>query len=206
MQYEYGYAWRDYPVRDTYTFDDGSVLGVGSVFDGAQPYMHEADLIFCDPPWNQGNLRSFYTKNEQVLKRTYTEFCSALFSLIGDIKPRTAYVEIGKEHLADYVIAMRSLFPFVTFYNSMYYRKPENHCYIVRGSAHRKRLTLDGMDEEDIIRWVCEEEDYSCIGDPCMGQGLVALYARLAGKQFVGMDINPKRLAVARKRVENKRK
>lgn len=165
--------------------------------------MQGADLVFCDPPWNQGNLRSFYTKNAQALRHGWDEFMGALFAAIQSIHPKTAYLEVGKQYLADFIIRMRAIFPAVTFYNSMYYGRPENHCYIIRGSARNRKLDLDGMDEEDIIRWICANEEYECIADPCMGQGLVALYASAAKKRFVGTDINPKRLAVARKRVEN---
>ena len=206
MQFEYGGAYKTYPVED-YTFPDGSRLAVHSLLDGTPEWMQDANLLFADPPWNEGNLRAFYTKNGQDLPVTYTAFLDALVSTIRDISPRVAYVEIGKQHLADVIMGMRVLYPKVTFYNSTYYRNPENICYVVRGSMDGRRAPkLDGLDEEDIIKWVCENEDYDCIADPCIGQGLVALYASRAGKKFVGTDINAKRLAVARKRVETKKK
>lgn len=203
MQYEYGGAYRDYPVDGAHIFPDGSTLAVQSVLSGMPDWMQNADLLFCDPPWNESNLKSFYTKNGQPPEADYTTFFNALFAAIRSISPRTAYVEIGKDHLADVISEMRIRYDHVTFYNSTYYHKPDNLCYVVRGSKSRRRAPkLDGMDEEDIIRWVCENEDYSCIADPCIGQGLVALYASRAGKRFVGTDINARRLAVARKRVE----
>ena len=111
--------------------------------------------------------------------------------------PKVCYLEIGKDYLADFIFKMRALYRNVTFYNSSYYHNTKNHCYVVRGSDHTGKPKLDGMDEEDIIQWVCENEKYACIGDLCMGRGLVARYAFAAGKQFCGIELNHKRLSVA---------
>ena len=91
---------------------------------------------------------------------------------------------------------MRKLYKYVTFYNSTYYRDNNRLCYVIRGSNNAKKPSLDGMDEEDIIKWVCKNEDYSCIGDLCMGQGLVGVNAYKNGKRFVGTEANHKRLSV----------
>lgn len=205
MKFEYGNAYLDYPVDD-FTFKDGSRLKVHNIFNETPDFMKEADLLFIDPPWNQGNLRSFYTKNESVLEDTFDDFYKRVFEVIKEINPKTAYIEIGKEYLADFIQAAKKIYKYVTFYNSTYYHNNKNICYVIRGSKKAKKPKLDGLDEEDIIKWICTNEDYKVIADPCMGQGLVALYASQAGKKFVGTEMNSKRLAVARKRVENGKK
>jgi DNA modification methylase len=158
--------------------------------------MKSADLLFCDPPWNQGNLNSFYTKAGRDDYSEFELFFKRLFKIITEIKPKTCYIEIGKDYLAEFIIEMKQIFKSVTFYNSSYYHKADNHCYIIRGGHKYKKLPLDGMDEEDIINWVCQNEEYSCIADPCMGCGLVACGAFMTGHQFVGTELNPKRLSV----------
>lgn len=165
-------------------------------------FMKEADLIFVDPPWNKGNLNTFYTKAEKVERLdSFGIFYKRLFECIKEIAPRTCYIEIGKEYLADFIMEMKDIFKYVTFYNSTYYHKKDRLCYVVRGSNRYKKPKLDNMDEEDIIEWICKNEDYNCIGDLCMGMGLVGLNAYKNGKKFVGTELNHKRLSVLIERI-----
>ena len=182
------------------TWDDGSKVMVNNIFDPIPGFMKEADLVFVDPPYNTALLNGFYTKAGRTDYPNRIEaFFERLFLYIKAIKPKVAYVEIGKEHLADVIMEMRKLYKYVTFYNSSYYHNKKNKCYIVRGSNKAKKPDLDYMDEEDIIYWIGENEEYETICDFCMGQGLVAKAAARAGKRFVGGELNPKRLSVVLK-------
>lgn len=183
-------------------FDDGSMVKVHNIFDPLPEFMRKADLVFVDPPWNRGNLNSFYTKAGRTdYQDSFERFYKRLFECIGEIAPVTCYVEVGKEYLAEFILEMKRVYRVVTFYNSTYYHRKENMCYVVKGSRKRKKLPLDYMDEEDIIAWICEHEDYQCIGDLCMGLGLVGLHASKNGKRFVGTELNPKRLSVLLERL-----
>ena len=204
-KWEYGGAYERYPIPPAgWEFEDGSIVKVHDIFEPLPEFMYEADLLFVDPPWNLGNLNSFYTKAERTdYHDDFERFYKRLFECIGQIDPATCYVEVGKQYLAEFILEMKSIFPYVTFYNSMYYRKKENMCYIICGSKKRKRKQpLDYVDEEEIIKWICENEDYSVIGDLCMGRGLVGWYAYKAGKKFVGTELNEKRLSVLVERIE----
>ena len=64
-EWNYGDAYKRHPVKDTVVFDNGSVLKVHDIFDPLPEFMRQADLIFVDPPWNLGNLNTFYTKAER---------------------------------------------------------------------------------------------------------------------------------------------
>ncbi len=198
-RWNYGNAFKQHPLKknEVAVFEDGSKLKIHNIFDPLPEFMYQADLLFVDPPWNLGNLNAFYTKAGRKDKQdSFEDFYRCLFWHISQIKPKTCYVEIGKEYLADFILEMKGLFRQVTFYNSTYYHRQENICYVIRGSDKRKKLPLDYLDEEDIIAWVCKNEDFNCIGDLCMGLGLVGLYAARNGKQFVGTELNHKRLAV----------
>lgn len=203
-KWEYGGAYLEHPIKEgqVAVFDNGSKVAVHDIFNPLPKFMFEADLIFVDPPWNLGNLNSFYTKAGRTdYKDSFEQFYKRLFECIKQIGPKVCYVEIGKEYLADFIFEMRKLYKSVTFYNSSYYHKKENMCYIIRGASKYKKLTLDYMDEEDIIKWICQNEDYSCIGDLCMGRGLVGYYAYINRKKFVGTELNPKRLSVLLKKL-----
>lgn len=201
-KWDYGGAFERYPCESgTIVFDSGSRLKVHDIFEPLPKFMTEADVIFTDSPWNTGNLRSFYTKADRILLSEFTAFYKRLFECVKNIHPHVCYLEIGKEFLPEFVIEMRHIYKYVTFYNSSYYHKQKNHCYVVRGSQKARAPKLDDMDEETIIEWVCENENYNCIGDLCMGRGLVAINAAKNKKQFVGTELNHKRLSVAIERL-----
>ena len=198
-KWNYGDAYLRHPLSDDQlaVFDDGSTVKVHNIFDPIPEFMATADLVFVDPPWNLGNINSFYTKADRTdYPDSFKMFYQRLFICINKIRPPICYVEVGKEYLSEFIHEMKKSYKHVTFYNSTYYHKKENLCYVIRGSAKRKKLPLDYMDEEDIIAWVCSNEDYDCIGDLCIGQGLVGIHAVKNGKRFVGTELNHKRLSV----------
>jgi len=207
-KWEYGGAYKKYPLDDEepYIFDDGSIVQVHDIFNPLPEFMKKADLVFVDPPWNQGNMTSFYTKADKVNTFKYEPFYKRIFECIQEISPKMAFVEVGKEYLPDFIIEMRKIYKYVTFYNSSYYHRDINRCYIVQGSDKRLNLRLDDMDEEDIIAWITENVEYDCIADLCMGRGLVGLYSYKNNKRFVGTELNHKRLSVLIERIEDEKR
>ena len=185
-----------------YNVGEGGIIHVGGgelkIHDwydhGLPEFVKKADLLFVDPPWNLGNVSTFYTKaRKDHIVTKFDDFYSVFFDHLAEINAKVAYVEIGKEYLADFIIKMREIYPKVTFYNSHYFGNKNNKCYVVRGSYKRTGLpkTLDYMEESDIVDWICENEEFDTIGDICMGQGLVAQKAIKYGRKFVGTELNP---------------
>lgn len=179
-----------------------------NIFDPLPDFMRRADCVFVDPPYNLALLNGFYSKAGRSDKQgEFTPFMDRVFECIAELKPHSAFIEIGKECLADFIIRTRPLFKYVTFYNSSYFHDPDNKCYIIHGTNdHGFRLLagrakLDHKDEADIIAWITAEYPYNCIADLCMGKGLTGFYANKAGRQFVGIELNPERLAVLGERI-----
>lgn len=185
-----------------YNLPNDSIVEVYDIFNPLPSFMKRADTLFIDSPYNQSLLSNFVNRSEVELSnknnRSFHSFTIRLFECIDEISPDTLFVEMGKEYLSWYLEECKKRFKHVTFYNSTYYHKNQNKCYVIHATNKKpKRYPgLEDMDEEDIIKWVCQNHQYECIGDLCMGTGLIGKHAFLSGRTFVGTELNPKRLAV----------
>lgn len=198
--WDYGGAWRQHDMEGEIALPNDSRVQVRDWTVTMPDFMKEADVLFVDPPWNTGNIRSFYTKaGLEQPPFDFLAFSEALWGRITEIRPRTLFLEMGKEHLWRHLERAQAAYRYVTFYNSTYYHKRENKTYVIHATDDfrtRRHAVLEDMDEEDIIAWICANADYRCIGDLCMGRGLVGRHAYTNGRRFVGTELNPKRLAV----------
>ena len=198
-KWEYGGAYKKYNLIEDEVFNINE-LGKVMVHDltkGLPEFMKDVDVLFVDPPWNKGNLSTFYTKADKDYRlESFEYFYTHLFSHIKEIHPKICFVEIGKQNLHTFIFEMKKIYKHVTFYNTTYYHQKDKLCYIVQGSDKRIKYDFDYMDEEDVIEWICCNIEYRCIGDLCMGRGLVGYNSYINNKRFVGTELNNKRLAV----------
>lgn len=196
-EWKYGDGWEQFPIEPSEVWgipSNGSKVSVHNVFDPLPAFMSQADLLFIDPPWNVGNLNSFYTKaGRDDHQDSFTPFTDVLFQRIEEIAPATCYIEIGNQYVNEWRGRLSALYPVVQHWSVVYSRKhPTN---IIRGSAAVIGSDFTGMDEAKVIEMVGKVEKYTVMGDLCMGQGLVGLSAYDAGKAFVGTELNKRRLA-----------
>lgn len=193
----YGDSWEKFPIEhgQVWGLPDVSRVAVHNIFDPLPSWMC-ADLVFVDPPWNLGNLNTFYTKAERSdYQNSFAAFADVLFQRIADIGANTAYIEIGNQNVDNWQERLSVMFPRVQRWPVTYYGKhPTN---LLRGS-HIAPTGADytGIDEARCIELIAADENYQVIADPCMGRGLVGLAAYRAGKPFVGTELNKRRLAV----------
>ena len=186
-----------------YNLPNNSFLKVQDIFDDIPNFMYNADIIFTDPPYNQ-SLYSNFLNREGIIKSNkntgiFNDFIDRLFECINMIKPNILFLEIGKEFLSIFIEKCKFIYKYVNFYNSFFYNKKDNKCYIIHATNNFKKKQykiFEDMDEEKIIKWICENINYNCIGDFCMGKGLVGKYAYLNNKSFVGTELNKKRLTI----------
>lgn len=179
---------------------EGNIVKVHDLYNGTPEFLKKADAIFVDPPWNIGNVNTFYTKadKENEHKQDFIEFLDMIFDRIDDINPDLLFLEIGKQYLADVIKRCEDRFKYVTFYNNTYYHKKDNLCYIVHATNTYKKSKLkeiEGIDEEDAIKLICKNAEFDCIADICMGLGTLGIEAYKHGRSFVGTELNGKRLA-----------
>lgn len=196
MQWTYGDAWEQFPIEagEVWATDDGSRVAVHDIFEPLPAFMTEADILFVDPPWNQGNLTAFYTKAYREDYQAWGDFEAVLFQRIADVSPVTCYLEIGNQYVDEWERRLGRMFAAVHRWPVVYYRKyPTN---ILRGSRQGPiGHDFTGIDEAKAIMLIAQIEEYRVLGDLCMGQGLVGLAAFEAGKRFVGTELNKRRLA-----------
>lgn len=202
MNYEYKGLYKNYDMTGEIKIGTGIV----KVHDITQPmpeFMFQADTVFCDPPCSRGNIRSFYTKAGKIAdNNTLDDLNIAIFNYLAELKPKICFIETFKSNTDFFISCLKELFPRTETIKSTYYHRQENKCYITAAWKEdfdfdiTKWIKLAGTDEQEVIRWICQNKDFECISDPCMGLGLVGWYANKCGKKFVGTELNPKRLAV----------
>lgn len=197
MKWQYGNAWEEFPIEPGEVWGiptNGSSVAVHDIFQPLPDFMLQADLLVSDPPWNGGNLKSFYTKAGRDDCQEWGDFTEVFFQRIAQIDPDTCYIEIGNQFVDEWQERLYRHYGNVKRWPVVYYRKhPTN---LLRASWIRPTdFDFTGMDEADCIAKIGQIEQYEVMGDPCMGQGLVGLSAWNAGKPFVGTELNKRRLA-----------
>ena len=195
---------------DKYNMDGDIKVGTGTlrvhdIFNLLPDFMRQADVLFSDPPCSKANINSFYAKAEKEERQeSYEPFYNRFFEVIDEIKPRVLFLEVFKANRDKFLEQVQKRYKNTKIVQSMYYNKPSNKCWIIQASDEplQEMTFWDTLvDEEKVIQEICNNVEYSCIADPCMGKGLVAFYSNRAGKPFVGTELNKYRLAVAVERV-----
>lgn len=179
------------------------IVKVHDIYSGIPDFIKEADCLFTDPPCSRGNLKSFYTKAEIMLEKSYEAFNLALFETISQINPKRVFIEVFKSNKEIIENYLNTRFEKVLVTQSYYYFDKSKICWIIQASNDGIVYDIPYLDEQQIIEFICRKVDFECIADPCMGRGLVGFYANKYGKKFVGTELNEKRLAVLIERINN---
>lgn len=204
-KWNYGGAHERFPIEDGELWEvDGGrgLLKVHDLYDELPHFTQTADMIIVDPPWNLGNVNTFYTKAEKQgeHQNTYHEFYVQLFKQIDVVNPHTIFIEIGKQNVENFIAELEQRFKFVQKWDITYYKKYPCH-YLRASNRSTTNFDYSNWDEWDAILKSLEIEDYETVLDLCMGQGLVAEGAYVNGKKFIGLELNKKRLAVVIERI-----
>lgn len=202
-KWEYGEAYKNYNMDGIIKAGSG-IVKVHNIFDPLPEFMHNADVIFCDPPCSKGNLNTFYTKADRTdYQESYMPFAERFFNCIDEISPDTVFIEVFASNHDYFLEQCKERFEYVKEYHTTYYHKADCKCYIIQASnTSNATYPFDGMDEETVIEYICEKVPFRCIGDLCMGRGLVGFNANKNGRYFVGTELNKKRLAVLLERIK----
>ena len=153
-------------------------------------------ISYCDPPWTQALLTNFRNRAERPRSTPLPEFIQRLVSLLG-ISP-TVYIEMGNDHCSLLSDMLGKRYASITSYPITYYRK--NPACLVRAAAQpADRDRFSHQDDENTPRFAILESTVpgDFVLDACLGRGITARAAHEAGRRVLGLEFNPKKLAVA---------
>lgn len=200
-EWTYGKEGNAYPVRPGQTWTCGSHTYVCADWM-AEPVIIPVTvgLVYCDPPWNDSNIGSFYTKARRT--RPDVPFTDYIWRLIKLIGPREGFLETGKQNLELVVNSLTGqrlnvydVWP-ITYYRT----KP---CYLL----HFGPLPmppgpvpdLTGVDDENTpflaIQARCPKG--GIVLDLCAGRGLTSRAAQQAGRASYNVEMHPNRMSAA---------
>lgn len=205
MVWEYGEVYKKYDMSGIINIGTGTVK-VHDIFNPLPDYMKNADVIFSDPPCSEGNLKTFYTKADLEKLKFFEDFQKRFFECVDEIKPKTLFLEVFANNKNSFYNECLKRFKQVIVLDSYYYHNKKNKCWVYYccDEIDPKIVELlNNRDEQKIIELICKNYNFECIGDLCMGRGLVGYYANKYNRKFVGTELNQKRLAVLIDRINN---
>lgn len=192
----YGDSWEKYPIENDQIWiekNSNSKLMINDILKKIPEYLKEADMIYTDTPWDTGSMNSFFTKAHIKEKHSFDELCDTVYNCIVTINPKICYLEIGKQNINKYKDILNKLYPVVQEWNIVYKKNPMK---LLRGGHNIQQYDFTGLDDNDAPLIAMKNEEFNCVCDFCMGQGLTAVAAYNLQKKFVGSELNKRRLAV----------
>jgi hypothetical protein len=156
------------------------------------------DLVYSDPPWNDGNAGAFRSKAGIPRKVNFTEFLDQLLTVVRMAR-RDVFLEMGianTPHLMD--LAELHGGEVVRRWPITYYRR--HPCMLLHLRWQGPAADVDGlagMDDEDTpgaaLKACMRPGDV--VMDPCTGRGLTAFTVATAGRTFHGLELSPWRMS-----------
>lgn len=198
----YGDSWEKFPINDGEVWQAGkNVLSVRDLtnLDNLDFFgQFQFDMSYIDPPWNTGNINSFYKKAGFPEKKEFEIFIEKLLNLVKQYSPKLNYLEMGSQNL-DFVkhliISLNGIVANV--WKITYYQK--HPCFLIRytfGIPSIIDFDFTGIDDDYTPRFAMQfEKDVNTILDLCTGRGLTGRTAHSMGKTFFGTELNKRRLA-----------
>lgn len=211
--------WRYGDAGDRIPVAFGQTWGVGEHLfrcDDLEAPAHESgylvglpafDMVYSDPPWDAGNARAFRTKAGKGRAVDFEAFVGRLADVFrrarGDV-----WCEMGNRlHEQQIALLKRAGAHVCDVWECVYYGGPRT-CRIVRlrwrakGEAragpHPPAPWMGNMSGEAVTRYALSLYPAGqTVLDPCCGMGMTAKYCLEHGHRFVGVELNPRRLANA---------
>lgn len=201
---KYGEIWTAGPI--TVACFDLALLDVSRLI---RVFGHP-DLVYCDPPWNAGNARTFRTKagvdGERGSAVDFDNLISRVWAVVAQSRSG-GVVEMGNQKvLAAQELAVHAGIPTEVASGTYYRTKPMKYLVALGERTGAVVAALAGLDDEKappvVLGHVLKAKG-STVVDPCTGRGLSAVSAADAGHKFWGVELNPYRVSVTMRKLED---
>jgi len=158
-------------------------------------------IVYCDPPWNQGNINSFRTKAKLEKATHRWDDLYKRIAALGDSRDWPVWAEGSTREnrygamIPDALGGSHTGYAEITYYK----RNPCGLFYAGPKPAPKGLLQrLDGQDDENTPGIVMKAYGSSgLVIDPCAGRGLTSRHAEREGWTAVTNELNPRRLSAA---------
>lgn len=202
-KWEYGESIKYFPISEGQIWGhnrSGSKVTVHDLRNPLPSFIKNVDMIYSDPPWNQGNVNSFVTKAGLTSYITdFDAFLDVIFNHITNIRPKVCYIEMGFQYVGDIERRLHKLYPVIQKWEICYGSK-NTLSYLVRGGPVKADIDFTGYNDKDTPFIAVKYENPDTIYDLCTGRGTTMAAAHQYNKRFYGTELHPNRLAVGLER------
>ena len=169
--------------------------------------LSDRPMLYCDPPWNAGNARSFRTKAGVDGKQGQAVDFMAIYRRVIVLMNRCALggvIEAGIRQAPGIAEEIRTISGrLASLVPGTYYRRAPMMYLVATVRAEEVAAVLSGMDDEDAPRAVIRLLRPTVVVDPCFGRGLTAVSCAAEGVTFRGMELNPYRVSVTLRKLRD---
>lgn len=207
-KWKYGFFWEEYPIKEKEIWDIGkNRLYVADVIRDKEAILNEflkgsfIDMSYIDPPWNNSNLNSYYTK--AGMREIRSKLKILLECILDILKQRNVpvnYIEMGNQQIdmLKFIIEAKGGIITNDWHTTYYGKYPSRLIRFVfeKGSRADCYINFNSYDDEKLPRMAITYEGSQGVLDLCAGRGLTGRSAHISGASFYGVELNKRRLAV----------
>lgn len=192
--WDYGEEGLRYPVNPgetwallKHTFACRSLLDGGIRLD--------VDLVYTDPPWQQGNVNAFRTK--AGLPHADHHWLDLYRRVVELAAGAPLWLEGGRKQAAQVRTVLPG--PIIATFDITYYRK--HPCVLHYSGPVPPPCDPTGLDDEHTPGFVLSSYPAGVVADLCAGRGLTSRCAHRRGWRSINVELNPKRTSAALSRL-----
>ncbi len=177
---------------------------VGLFRENGLPAIPEVDVVYTDPPWNQGILKVFHNHAKkggvEGLTADFAVFLCGFVDVLKAKCPRGAlFIEMGVKHTGDLVGLLESKGARTAWIQGVYYDKPPRPNSLWAGTFADVSIPAmpPGLHGRQVINWVIDNgvPPGARFLDGCCGVGTFPLGAlKRKGAEVYGCELIPKKV------------